>query len=784
MFGNRVRIQRIRFGWSQDDLAQRAGLDVKTIGNIETGRTKPRPSTMRLIIDALQLDGHDHGDLQGDASTEAGLPEQPATPPTPAQLPANVATFTGRRIELTRLDALLTDIDENDPSAPGAEHPTAVVVSAVSGTAGVGKTALAVHWAHRVADRFPDGQLYVDLRGFGPHDSAVAPAEALRRFLNALHVPPQRIPTDTDAQAALFRSQLAERRMLIVLDNARDSGQVRPLLPGTAGCLVLVTSRNQLPGLIADGAHFIDLNLLAVAEARQLLARHLGSHRVAAEPAAVHQIITRCARLPLALALVAARATTRPRLALQDLARELADARQRWQTLTGDDPHTDVRAVFSWSYQALTPAAARLFRLLGLHCGPDISAPAAASLAGLDPGRVGPLLAELTQASLLAESTPGRYAFHDLLRDYARQLAEATDSDPQRHAATGRLLDHYLHTAHPAARLLDPTHDPILLAPVGTAVTAERLGDQTQAWDWFTVERPMLLAAVKHAAATGFDAHAWQLAWTLWSFLERRGHWHDQTNVGRAAVAATQRLADPTAQVRSHRLLASAYIRLGRYDDAHTQLRQALDLATRTGDQTGQAHTHYVMTFLWMRARPDQPRPALHHARQALRLHEATGHQIGQARALNAVGWCHAQLGEHQQALTYSRQALTLHQQLGDLGGEANAWDCLGYAGLHLGQHSQALACYQRALTLYQDVGGRDYQAGILVHIGDIYHATSRPDAARDAWRQALTILDDLDHPDAEQVHSKLAQFNVPRPHKDNQLTCHVDQVSRSAPPC
>jgi hypothetical protein len=319
-----------------------------------------------------------------------------------------------------------------------------VVISAVSGTAGVGKTALAVYWAHQVADRFPDGQLYVNLRGFDPSGSVMHPAEAVRRFLDALNVPPERIPVDLDAQAVLYRSQLAGKRMLVVLDNARDTAQVRPLLPGAPGCLVLVTSRNQLTSLIAgDGARPISLDLLTDEEARQLLARVLGVDRVAAEPAAVAEIITRCARLPLALALVAARAAVGPHGELQLLAEELRDTQQRWQLLTGDEPTTNVQAVFSWSYQALTPHAARLFRLLGLHPGPDIAAAAAASLAGLPPSTVRPMLAELVRASLLAEHSPGRYAFHDLLRAYATDLAQRTDSDRQRHAATARILNHY-----------------------------------------------------------------------------------------------------------------------------------------------------------------------------------------------------------------------------------------------------------------------------------------------------------------------------------------------------
>jgi DNA-binding SARP family transcriptional activator/Tfp pilus assembly protein PilF len=684
-------------------------------------------------------------------------PEMPAPPstPTPAQLPPDVPGFTGRDPELARLDALV--------EAASGEPPAAVVfISAVSGTAGVGKTALAVHWAHRVADRFPDGQLYVNLRGFDHAGTPTDPADALRGFLDALDVPAHRIPTNLNARVGLYRSLLADRRMLIVADNARDVEHVRPLLPGAPGCLVLVTSRHQLTGLVAaEGAHPLPLDLLADGDARDLLARRLGAARLAAEPDAADEIVRRCAGLPLALVIAAAHAGTRPGLPLAALAEELRDARDRLDALsTGDDPATDVRAVFSWSYHALTPAAARMFRLLGLHPGPDIAAPAAASLAGIIPDAVRPVLAELTRASLLTEHVPGRYTCHDLLHDYATHLAHAIDADEQRHTATGRILDHYLHTAHPADRLLNPTRDSVPLAPPRAGVTPQQLTDHAQAMGWFTAERPVLLAAVAHAAATGFDTHTWQLARTLANFLNRRGHWHDQVAAAQAAVAAAQRLADPTAQVRTHRDLALAYIRLGRLDDAHTQLRHALDLAARTGDQTQQAHTHHGLSILWERwGRPPQ---ALHHAQQALHLFQATGHQAGQANALNMVGWYHALLGEHQQALTYCRQALPLHQQLGDRYGQAATWDSLGYAHHHLGHHTQAITCYQHALTLYQDLGDRYNEADVLTNLGDTHYTTGNPQAARDAWQQALTILNDLDHPNADTVRTKLAGLDPP----------------------
>jgi tetratricopeptide (TPR) repeat protein len=681
----------------------------------------------------------------------------------PQQLPASVAYFAGRSDEL----AALTDLLGQRVNTGGT-----VVISAIGGTAGVGKTALAVYWAHQVADRFPDGQLYVNLRGFDPSGQVMAPAEAVRRFLDALGVPPERIPVDLDAQAALYRSEMASKRILVVLDNARDTAQVRPLLPGAPTCLVVVTSRNQLTGLIAaDGAHPITLDLLTNNEARQLLAQRLGADRVAAEPAAVGEIITRCAHLPLALALVAARAALSPHAGLPLLAEQLRDAEHRWQMLTGDDPTTDVQAVFSWSYQALTPAAARLFRLIGLNPGPDLSAAAADSLAGLPANTIRPVLTELTQASLLFEYTPSRYTFHDLLRAYASDLAHRLDPDQHRHTATHRILDHYLHTAHTANRLLDPTRDPITLTPPAPGVTPQHLGDRQQALDWFTVERAVLLAAVEHAAATGLDTHTWQLAWTLDFFLDRRGHWRDQAVTGRAAVAAAQRLADPTAQTHAHHTIARAYIRLGRFDDARTQLSHALDLATQTGDQTVQARIHYNLAVLWERW--DNYSQALDHAQQALTLFQATGHQHGQARALNGVGWCHARLGDYHQALTACQQALTLLQDLGDRIGQADTWYSLGYAHHHLGHHAHVLTCYEHAITLCRDLADSHFEARILTNLGDAHHSTGNHHAAHDAWQQALTILNDLNHPNADKVRAKLAGLDTSTVEPADQNTHH-----------
>ncbi|HZM84821.1 MAG TPA: tetratricopeptide repeat protein [Candidatus Limnocylindrales bacterium] len=676
----------------------------------------------------------------------------------PRQLPPAVGHFAGRAAEL----AALADLLPSRVSAGGT-----VVISAIGGTAGVGKTALAVFWAHQVRDRFPDGQLYVNLRGFDPGGQVMGPGAVLRRFLDALGVQPQRIPADLDAQAALFRTTVAGLRMLIVLDNARDSAQVRPLLPGARGCLVVVTSRNRLSGLVAaEGAHPLSLSLLTPAEARELLARRLGRRRLAAEPAAVEQIITACARLPLALAIVAARAIGHPQLSLDALADELRDTHERLGRLTsGEDAYTDIREVLSWSYQSLTEQAAKLFRLLGLHPGPDITVEAAASLVGVPVSVAQGLLTELSRANLIVEQAPGRYTFHDLLRAFAADLTRTHEGPHERNAATHRMLDHYLHTAHTAARHLHPMITPpsITPSPIQTGVTTGHVGDHQQALAWFTSEHAVLLAIIDHAFASGYNTHVWYLAWTMWAFLNPRGRWHDYAATARAAVTAAQRLANPTAQAYAHLQLATADMRLGHLDDAHTQLRHALDLYRQVGDQgdsAGQAYTHIAIAQVL--EQQDLHSDAMHHAHQALELFRAVDHRRGQANALSNIGFYRTLLGDYQQALTTCQQALALLNELGDRTGQAATWDSIGYANHHLGHYTQAITCYEHAAGLFQDLGNRYFEATVLSHLGESHQATDNLHAARAAWQQAHNILKELDHPDAKQIEDKIATLDTP----------------------
>ena len=447
---------------------------------------------------------------------DAATPAASGWAVTPHQLPAAARHFVGRAAEIESLTGLLNR----------AGNDGAVPISVIAGTAGAGKTFLALHWAHQVADRFPDGQLYVNLRGFDPTGPPVTPRAALRGFLNALRAPGVRAVAKLEMQAALYRSLLAGKRMLVVLDNARDAAQVRPLLPGSPGCMVLVTSRSRLTGLIAaEGAHTLVLDALTHTESRLLLTRRLGAARLADEPAEADEVAKLCAGLPLALGIAAARLAIRPRLTFAMLAAQLREAPDRLTVLEAGDPGSSVRAAFSCSYQGLPSAAARMFRLLGVHEGPDITVAAAASLAGVPVAEADQAIGCLTEMCLLTEHTPGRFALHTLLHAYASREAGIHETG-ERQAAQARMLDHYLHTAHAAARVVDPCREAISLPPLAARVRPQTFATRQQALSWFEAEQTALVAVMASAADTGLATHAWQLAWVLSGFLSHQAGGH------------------------------------------------------------------------------------------------------------------------------------------------------------------------------------------------------------------------------------------------------------------
>jgi DNA-binding SARP family transcriptional activator/tetratricopeptide (TPR) repeat protein len=688
--------------------------------------------------------------LRQDPDLDAPAPDARAGPTAqvPAQLPPAVRAFTGRETELENLDALLPGPADADAAAP-------MVIAAVSGTAGVGKTTLAVHWAHRVAARFPDGQLYVNLRGFDPGGLALEPSEAIRGFLEAFAVPVARIPADLHAQSGLYRSVLAGRRVLVVLDNARDVEQVRPLLPGSSGCAVIVTSRSHLTGLVAaDGAYGLTLGLLPAADARDLLARRLGTERVTREPAAVNDIIAGCARLPLALTVAAAGAAASPGFPLAVFAAELRDATRALDPFQGGDLATDVRAVFSWSYQALTADAARLFRLLGLHPGPDIAVAAAASLAGIESGQARARLAELTRAHLLAEHAPGRYAWHDLLRAYAAEQAHAHDSPQVRAVAVHRVLDHYLHTARSAAILMDPHFDALELPAPQPGTTVSEPATAEAATAWFTAEHPGLLAAIRVAGPAGHGRHAWQLAWTLSTFFLRKGSWTDHALAQQAGRDAAAQLGDASGEAHALHGLALGFARSGRFGHAYPLFLNSLRRFEKVGDLVSQARIH--VSLAWLSEREQRPADALRHAQESFDLFGAAGNRPAQAMALNDIGYCHALLGQYAEALACCERALTAIREVGEPHWEAATWDSLGYIHHQLGDLDQAIACYERSVGLWRDLADRFNEADTLDQLGNVQRSAGDLGAARRTWTRAVGIFDEIDHPDGDQVRAKL----------------------------
>ncbi|MGC4876040.1 BTAD domain-containing putative transcriptional regulator [Micromonospora sp. DT43] len=670
---------------------------------------------------------------------EAGQSPKPVT--TPRQLPPLPPLFIGRAHELTHLsDGLET-----------ATGPSGAALLSIEGTGGIGKTWLAVQWALANAHRFPDGHLFLNLRGYDPSGQPLSARAAVGALLDALGVAPGSIPADVDAQIALYRALLADRRTLVVLDNARDAEQVRPLLPRSAGSVAVVTSRSRLPGLIAtEGAHLLTLGLLSRREARDLFVRRLGRQRVDAEPEAVEALVTSCAGLPLALSIVAARAVVQADIPLGDIAVELTDRCHALDVLADDDPFSDLRSVFSWSYDALTPQAAQLFRLLGLYPGPQVTTAAAASLVGVPPPRARLLLDELVRRQLLTMSSPGRYVCHDLLRAYAGYLVDGSE----RAAATRRLLDHYLHTAHAAALVIEPHRDVISLPRPEKGVTVDAPTDAAHALRWFDTERSVLLAAVRYASDTNHDTHSWQLAWALTTFLSRASRWQDLAVTQEVALAAAQRDGDDLGQAHTHREWGLALNQLGRHQDAITQLHRAADLFRRLGDLPGQAQTFLYLG--WVCDAHGRSIEGTRYDERALALFRQAGHKAGEAKALNALGWDRAQNGDHRAAIELCQRALILHDALGNQTGAARTWDSLGYAHHHLGDHREAVACYRRALALYEDNGDRYGEGETLTHLGTTHRAAGDLLAAVAAWRRALSRFGPENHDEVAHLRDLL----------------------------
>jgi DNA-binding SARP family transcriptional activator/tetratricopeptide (TPR) repeat protein len=755
--------------------------------------------------------------LDGDQSGAAAPGPAPLAPGggravAPRQLPGSVRQFVGRDSELAALTALLDRADVT---------PDAVLISAIGGTAGVGKTALAVRWAHQIAERFPDGQLYVNLRGYDL-DEPLPAADALAGFLRDLGVPGPDIPAGCDERAARFRSLLAGRRMLVVLDNAAQAEQVRPFLPGSPGCVTLVTSRDALAGLVArDGAVRLDLDLLPPAGAVELMRALIGA-RVDADPAAAYALADRCARLPLALRVAAELAAARPAVSLAELAGELADRQQRLDLLdAGGDPRAGIRAVFSWSYQHLGAGAARLFRLVSLHPGLDFGVQAAAALAATTTVHSRRMLDALARAHLVQAAAPGRYALHDLLRAYARELASIHDGDGEQRAALTRLFDYYLQASAAAMDTLFPAEAdrrPTMPPPVGCALPP--LENVTAARDWLDAERANLAATAGHAAGHGWPGHAIRLAAILFRYLDAGGHFAEAVIIhGHARDAATQ-ASDPDAEADALISLGLVDLHQGRYQQATAQLQQALalsretgdrhrqaralqdlglgdfqqgrwrqaarqleqamDLFGQTGDRIGQARALGNLGIIaFQQGRPDQ---AAGHLRQALAVYREIGYPAGEAYILANLGGGELQQGRYQQAAGHLRQALPLFRETGNRTGEAHVLANLGILDLRQGCCHQATTSLQQALDLFRQTGDRSGEAEALNGLGEVLLATGEPDGARAQHASALDLTTGTgDIYEQARAHHGLAScchaardLSLSRQHLNQALTLYV----------
>ncbi|MEU3648096.1 NB-ARC domain-containing protein [Lentzea sp. NPDC034063] len=649
----------------------------------------------------------------------------------PRLLPAAMPRFVGRAGHLRELTSLT--------------EGTGPVTAAITGTAGVGKSALAVQWAHSVADRFPDGQLHVNMRGFDRHRDPMAPGDVLSRFLEVLGVATERIPAALDDQAALYRELTADRRLLVVLDNVRDAEHVRPLLTGPS--FVLITSRDRLTGLARRD---LTLDVLSTAEARALLVSRLGEDRVDA----ADDLVAWCGGLPLALAIVAARAAEVPNLPLSALAAELADERTRLDLLDTGDAETSVRTVFQWSYQQLSPQAARMFRLVGVHPGPDLTIPAATSLAG-EPAEEA--VRELVRANLLVEHAPGRFTCHDLLRVYAADRAEADEAQASRAAAVERMLDHYLHTLESLNRKHYWNHLGVLADPPvpSAATTPETFERPDEAETWFQAERTVLHAVVVLADERGHDRHTWQLVWFMTDLVERFGLWREWIGLFARATQSADRLGERVQVARLAFLRAVGHARLG-------ELERALELFEATD-------------LIW----------------------QEVGSVAGQVRARAGVAWVLGDLGRTHEAVEVARDSLdllrgdecrtpprmrlALHQLAGalvlaDRPAEvlelAAEWDALdgvpdphtsglmaselARAYIGLGRHAEAVPKLMGALESFGQMGTWVDLAYAENLLGDAHHEMGDLAEARAWWEKAASRYAEHEHPDEAAVRAKL----------------------------
>ncbi len=755
-FGVLLRRYRLASGLSQEELAQRAGLSVRALANMERGRTRrPYKRSVRLLAQAMALpelqslhldrasrlsayDPMPSPAVTGEtitasesppAVTQRQLPAADQSKPliehiVPRELPAPVRDFTGRVAELD----LLSDV-----AAGGGR---ALVICAVGGAAGVGKTALAVQWAHQVAERFPDGQLHVNLRGYDP-DRPVAPADALAGLLRTLGVPGTDIPDGAEERARLYRSKLAGRRMLVLLDNARDGEQVRPLLPGDPGCMAVVTSRDTLAGLVAaDGARRLDLDVLPPGDAVALLRSLIGAP-ADADPEAVAELAGLCARLPLALRIAAELAATRPEVPVAELVAELKAS--RLDLLDAGEERADVRAVFSWSVQQLPDDVAAVFALLGLHPGTHLDTYACAALTGTTAGQARKMLGRLLRASLVQASSPGRHGMHDLLRAYAREQAAARNTDDQCRQALTRLFDYYLAAAAAAMETLYPAEARQRPRIALVAAVVPQMADAAHARAWLDAERTNLVAVVVHCAGHGWSDHATGLAGTLFRYLMNGSHLPEAHTIYSHALQAAGGSGDLAAEAGALNGLGGIGMMKGHFREAAGHYQAALDRYRQCGNREGEARVLSNLGSTEQELHND--RSASGYYWQAIAAYEDAGDSFGAACALAELADAETKLGLYDRASEHLRRALEVFREANDQACEARALGRMGELSLRLGRLTEAAAFFKQALTLQRRIDHRTGVAAQLSNLGDVCLHQGEFGQAISYFQQALALF-------------------------------------------
>ncbi|MFD8483049.1 ATP-binding protein [Kitasatospora sp. NPDC059673] len=739
-FGERLRRLREEHGVSLAGLARATNYSKSYLSRVETGRRHGTPALAAACARALGVDVALFGPVGGPTPDSTAGNTVATPPPVPVQLPPAPGVFAGRGAAVAELDSALSAA-----RARWGEGGPRVWV--IDGMGGVGKTALAVRWAHRVRDRFPDGVLFSDLAGHGSSGAPREPGEVLDSFLRALGADAGAIPPQVADRSALLRTLLAERRVLLVLDNAAAPAQVRPLLPGAPGCVVLVTSRTRMAGLVVrDGARRVTLAPLPQGRAVELLRRTLGAERVDAEPAAAEELVRLCGRLPLALLVAAERAAGRPGLALARVNEELRSGRNRLRVLAAaDDGDSALRVVFSWSYRALAPEPARAFRLLALHPGAALTGATAAALLGTTAGNARELLDLLADVHLLEVEAPERFRFHSLLQVYARELAETQDSPRDRAAALDRLFDWYRQGADAAGRLLEPGGRPVAGASL-PGVRPPVFASVEEAVAWCEAHLADLLSVIRYAALAGRPPAAWQLPFALWSFFHLRHHRAQWLNAARIAVAAAADSADPRALTVSLVLLGTAQLHAGRQTEAEIHLRRALErCAGGAADPESECAARNSLAELMLRQ--GRSAEALELLDPALALGRAIGYRWVERVTLTNLGEASLRVGRLAEAERLLLEALSLRAGSADGRTEGLALLHLGTVHRALGRLPQAVGCLRRSLELHRAAGNRWAQGRTLEQLGHAFAALERGADAAALWQQAREVMAETGDP-------------------------------------